>query len=114
MVTAQVAGRPVGVMLGIDTALNPFSIRPSYQALLQLAGRGTDEPLHDPALRARVLADGRRRTCSIACRSSASTSSTRWNRMFQMGDPPNYEPEESDSIAAMAAAVEPHAGRGRL
>ena len=36
MVTAQVAGRPVGVLLGIDTALNPFSIRPSYQALLKL------------------------------------------------------------------------------
>ena len=28
-VTAQVAGRPVGVMLGVDTALNPFSIRPT-------------------------------------------------------------------------------------
>jgi N-acyl-D-aspartate/D-glutamate deacylase len=28
---------------------------------------------------------------------------TRWNRMFPMGNPPNYEPEEKDSIAAMAA-----------
>jgi hypothetical protein len=36
MVTAQVAGRPVGVLLGADTALNPFSIRPSYQELLKL------------------------------------------------------------------------------
>ena len=36
MVTAQIAGRPVGVLLGADTALNPFSIRASYQALLKL------------------------------------------------------------------------------
>jgi N-acyl-D-amino-acid deacylase len=27
---------------------------------------------------------------------------TRWDRMFPMGDPPNYEPEESASIGAMA------------
>ncbi len=30
-------------MLGIDTALNPFSIRPSYQALLQLPVDGTHQ-----------------------------------------------------------------------
>src|SRR6201986_5265597 len=35
-VTAQVAGRPIGIMLGVDTALNPFSIRASYQELLAL------------------------------------------------------------------------------
>ena len=28
---------------------------------------------------------------------------TSWHRMFPMGDPPNYEPEASDSIAAIAA-----------
>ena len=39
-VTAQVAGRPIGVMLGVDTALNPFSIRASYQDLLKLAAGG--------------------------------------------------------------------------
>ena len=30
--TAQIAGRPIGVMMGIGTALNPFTVRPSYQA----------------------------------------------------------------------------------
>ena len=28
---------------------------------------------------------------------------TSWHRMFPMSDPPNYEPEASDSIAAIAA-----------
>ena len=27
---------------------------------------------------------------------------TRWDRMFVMGDPPDYEPEASSSIDAMA------------
>ena len=58
MVTAQIAGRPVGVMLGIDTALNPFSIRPSYQALLQLPVAERIQRLQDPALRAQILSRG--------------------------------------------------------
>ena len=31
--TAQIAGRPIGVMMGIGTALNPFTVRPSYKQL---------------------------------------------------------------------------------
>ncbi|MGB7034447.1 MAG: amidohydrolase family protein, partial [Xanthobacteraceae bacterium] len=30
--TAQIAGRPIGVMMGIGTALNPFTVRPTYKA----------------------------------------------------------------------------------
>src|SRR5262249_41357807 len=54
-VTAQIAGRPVGVMLGIDTALNPFSIRPSYQEMLRLPVAERVRRMQDPAFRARVL-----------------------------------------------------------
>src|SRR5205823_14342283 len=32
-VTAQVAGRPVGVILGIATSLNPFAVRERYRPL---------------------------------------------------------------------------------
>ena len=35
-VTAQMAGRPIGVMMGIGTALNPFTVRPSYKKLESL------------------------------------------------------------------------------
>src|SRR5580704_2818163 len=40
-VTAQVAGRPVGVILGIATSLNPFAVRERYKAVetLPLAER---------------------------------------------------------------------------
>jgi len=34
--TAQIAGRPIGVMMGIGTALNPFTVRPSYQRFEKL------------------------------------------------------------------------------
>lgn len=102
MVTAQIAGRPVGVMLGIDTALNPFSIRPSYQALLKLPVAERMQRLQDPAFRAQVLSE--RPAPALVNRLSQFRQHivTRWDRMFPMGDPPNYEPAESDSIGAMA------------
>ncbi|MBN8906288.1 MAG: amidohydrolase family protein, partial [Rhodospirillales bacterium] len=102
MVTAQIAGRPVGVMLGIDTALNPFSIRPSYQALLKLPVAERMQRLQDPAFRAQVLNE--RPAPELVNRLSQFRQHivTRWDRMFPMGDPPNYEPAESDSIGAMA------------
>ena len=37
--TAQIAGRPIGVMMGIGTALNPFTVRPSYKQLESLTHR---------------------------------------------------------------------------
>jgi N-acyl-D-amino-acid deacylase len=35
--TAQIAGRPIGVILGIGTALNPFTVRPSYREVTGLS-----------------------------------------------------------------------------
>src|SRR6266403_768959 len=55
--TAQIAGRPIGVMLGIGTALNPFSIRPSYRELDGLSIPRQLERLRDPVLRHRILAE---------------------------------------------------------
>lgn len=102
-VTAQIAGRPVGVMLGIDTALNPFSIRPSYQALLELPVEERMRRVQDPVFRARVLAEAPSKELLNRLSQFRQHITTRWNRMFPMGNPPNYEPEEKDSIAAMAA-----------
>ena len=101
-VTAQVAGRPVGVMLGIDTALNPFSIRPSYQALLQLPVEERIRRMQDPAMRARILSEAPSPALVNRLSQFRQQITTRWDRMFPMGDPPNYEPEESSSIGAAA------------
>ena len=49
--TAQMAGRPIGVMMGIGTALNPFTVRPSYKALESLPIEEQRRRLRDPAMR---------------------------------------------------------------
>jgi N-acyl-D-amino-acid deacylase len=102
-VTAQIAGRPVGVLLGIDTALNPFSIRPSYQALLQLPVAERIKRMQDPAFRAQVLSEAPSAELLNRLSQFRQRITNGWNRMFPMQDPPNYEPEEKDSIAALAA-----------
>ena len=103
MVTAQIAGRPVGVMLGIDTALNPFSIRESYQALLKMPADERIKRMQDPAFRAQVLSEAPSPDLLRRLSQFRQYITTAWDRMFPMGDPPNYEPEAGESIAAIAA-----------
>jgi len=102
MVTAQVAGRPVGVMLGVDTALNPFSIRPSYSEILRLPAAERIKRLQDPAIRAQILREAPSDELVRRLSQFRQHITTRWDRMFVMGDPPDYEPEVSKSVAAIA------------
>ncbi|MGE0699209.1 MAG: amidohydrolase family protein [Hyphomicrobiaceae bacterium] len=102
-VTAQISGRPVGVLLGIDTALNPFSIRPSYQALLKLPVAERMRRVQDPAFRAQVLAEKPAPEYLKRLSQFRQYIVTAWDRMFPLTDPPNYEPRKEDSIAGIAA-----------
>lgn len=104
--TAQIAGRPVGVLLGIGAALNPFSIRPSYRALDGLSVAEQLERLRDPAFRRAILAErpSEEEVSKLAQFRQAVT--TRWDKIFIMGDPPDYEPPPEASIAAIAARTQ--------
>src|SRR5262249_15862864 len=101
--TAQIAGRPIGVMLGIGTALNPFTIRPSYRELEGLSIPRQRERLRDPALRRRILDEQPSEEEANRLPQSRHLIPPRWDRLFVMGAPPDYEPAEEFSIAAMAA-----------
>ena len=57
-ITAQVAGRPVGVIMGVARSFNPFSIRPSYPDSTSLPAAERLARLRDPAVR---RADARRK-----------------------------------------------------
>jgi N-acyl-D-amino-acid deacylase len=100
--TAQIAGRPIGVMLGIGTALNPFSIRPSYRELDGLGIAEQRERLADPALRRRILAEKPSAQEVSRLAQFRQLITTRWDKFFVMGDPPDYEPADEMSVAAIA------------
>lgn len=88
---AQVAARAVGVLLGIQGSINPLAGAASYQALAEL-------PLAD---RVRALSDPERRSTLIADVAAAGLAIP-LDRVYELGDPPEYEPAPATSIAARA------------
>src|SRR5947209_3195201 len=97
--TAQIAGRPIGVMMGIGTALNPFTVRPSYRELDGLSIPAQLERLRDPALRRKILAEQPSAEEVSRLAQFRQLITTRWDKFFVMGDPPDYEPPEEMSVA---------------
>ena len=101
--TAQIAGRPIGVMMGIGTALNPFTVRPSYKQLESLAIAEQRKRLRDPEVRRQILAEQPSGAEVAKLAQFRQPVASRWDKFFVMGDPPDYEPAPEKSIAAIAA-----------
>src|SRR6516165_12210036 len=100
--TAQIAGRPIGVMMGIGTALNPFTVRPSYKALERLPIAEQRKRLRDPDLRRKILAEKPSDAEVAKLAQFRQLITKRWDKFFAMGDPPDYEPDADMSVAAIA------------
>src|SRR5580658_5429963 len=94
----QVLTRPTGIILGFEISQNPFLGRPSYEGIADLPFKEKIAALRNPELRAKILAED---TGDASLRRRVG----RWDRMFPMSDPPDYEPSPEDSIAARAARV---------
>ncbi|MFQ5699721.1 MAG: amidohydrolase family protein, partial [Myxococcota bacterium] len=93
----QVAGRPFGMLIGHQTDIHPFAAKPSYRKLASLPLAERVAELRRPEVRAAILAEPLQDAEPIAQLIFAS-----FHKMFPMGDPPDYEPEASQSIAARA------------
>jgi N-acyl-D-aspartate/D-glutamate deacylase len=91
----QVLTRATGVLLGFEISQNPFVGCPSYQAIAGLPFEQRLAALRTPELRALLLAETTDDPV-LARRVS------RWDRIFPLGDPPDYEPAPEHSIAARA------------
>lgn len=105
--TAQVAPRAVGLLLGLQCTLHPLLTNPVYREISGLPLEEQVGVMRDPAFKARVLAAdasprGEDRLGGRLLQGFA--------RMSVVQDPPDYEPDADSSIAAMAA----RAGRDPL
>ena len=101
--TAQIAGRPIGVMMGIGTALNPFTVRPSYKAIEHLPIEEQRKRLRDPEMRRRVLNEKPSDAEVAKLAQFRQLIVKRFDKFFTMGNPPDYEPGPEKSVAAIAA-----------
>ena len=95
-ITGQVMARPVGVMLGFEISQNPFIGCPTWQEVATLSFPEKLVRLRDPAFRARLLAE---HTDDAGLRHRLNT----WEKIFPLGDRPDYEPAPEASVAARAA-----------
>jgi N-acyl-D-aspartate/D-glutamate deacylase len=95
---AQVAPRPVGLMLGLQCTLHPLLTNPVYREIADLALAERVEIMRDPAFKARVLAADVEQPDAARHRVLQG-----FGRMSEVNDPPDYEPDPSSSIAARAA-----------
>jgi N-acyl-D-aspartate/D-glutamate deacylase len=95
----QIFPRPTGMMVGHDLSVNPFALCPSYAPVAKL-------PLAERIVELRKL-DVRTRLITETPADptmSLYKLSRMFELMFEMSDPPNYEPPMETSIASIARA----------
>ena len=85
---AQVAPRPVGVLMQLESTFHPLCRNPVVESLAPLPRAERLARLADPALRAKIVAGGMIQDPAT---------------LFRLDDPPCYEPRPGDSLAARAA-----------
>ena len=99
-ITAQMACRPTGLILGWQSSFHPFVTREAYREIAALPFAERLERLKDKAVRARILADRPPPTTPLA-----AILMQGYDRMFRLETDKglDYEPRAEDSVAAVAA-----------
>ena len=91
-IVGQVLTRPTGVMLGFQISLNPFMACDAWREIEDLSHKEKVKFLKDPAFKKRLLTEPQGEHLM-------RTRVMEWDRIFPLGDPPEYEPLPETSIA---------------
>jgi N-acyl-D-aspartate/D-glutamate deacylase len=98
-ISAQVAPRAIGLLLGLQASLNPFAGLPSYRAIAKETLSARLAAMRDPEFRRRILAETEARLAD-----DPHNRYLNFKMTFPLGDPVDYEPGEDRSLANLAAA----------
>jgi N-acyl-D-aspartate/D-glutamate deacylase len=90
----QVAARAVGILLGLQGSVNPIGRCPSFLAVADLPVAEQARILLEPERHEQLVAEARTHLLGIPTTS-----------VFDLGNPPNYEPAPEDSVAATAERI---------
>ena len=116
----QFPGRNVGLMFGWETSVNPFIQFPAYKEIAELPMDQKLKILKDPLFKQKLLSQEPDFESEIKAKlennptnktreeiaqdvALPTTITTNYKTQFILGTPPNYEPKEEDSIAAIAS-----------
>jgi N-acyl-D-amino-acid deacylase len=98
-VRPQIAGRPTGVLHGLQSNFHIFVRHPTFATeLARLPLPEMVARLRDPSIRSRILGEQSSIGRTVG---GASLADLLW-QIFPLGEAPNYEPNREDSIAGIA------------
>lgn len=92
---AQVAARAVGLLVGLPGSVNPLRGSATYRTMEHVPPGERAARLSQPQVREQILGEIRERPGGMR---------QPLDRIYELGDPPDYEPDPSTSVAARAAA----------
>jgi N-acyl-D-aspartate/D-glutamate deacylase len=95
-ITAQIAARPVGLLLGLELSRNPFQTHPSYREIAKLPLAERVARLHQPELRAAILSE------TATATDDPLFFRPNYDKMYLLGDPPDYEQSPERTLGAQA------------
>ncbi|HEV2363903.1 MAG TPA: amidohydrolase family protein [Caulobacteraceae bacterium] len=98
-IRGQALPRPIGMLMGLELSLHPFALKPSFQAIAPLPLERKVAAMRDPALKRLLIEEAPADPNPVLVYLASQTE-----QLFVLGDPPNYNPARSESIAERARA----------
>jgi N-acyl-D-aspartate/D-glutamate deacylase len=99
---AQVAARGVGLLMGLPCTLHPFMTNPAWRRVAGMPIAEQVQAMRDPAFKAGVLAAQTKEKNSSLI---GGRLIDKYQVMYELTDPPNYEPDPDESVAARATRL---------
>lgn len=96
-IKGQVAGRAIGLMLGLQGSAHPFISRSAFREITDLPLAAKVAAMRDPDFRARLISQAPQDSHPLI-----NSLTGAYHKFFELGDPPNYEPDPKDSLGAKA------------
>jgi N-acyl-D-aspartate/D-glutamate deacylase len=94
----QVPPRPTCVLMGLNTSFCPFAMYETFREIWHFDLEEKVRMLKDPEFRARLFAEKPKYDETQLI----TFLMTGFHKMYEMGNPPNYEPDPDYSVAAVA------------
>jgi len=95
-ITAQIAARPVGLLLGLELSRNPFQTHPSYREIASLPLAERLARLRRPEIRAAILSE------TPTATDDPLFFKPDYDKMYLLGDPPDYEQPPENALGVRA------------
>jgi N-acyl-D-aspartate/D-glutamate deacylase len=96
-VTPQVAPRPAGLLMGLESTLHPFLMHPGYREIAHLPLAERVAAMRRPGVRAEILGNPPQDLPMVT-----AYVLTAFHKLFPLGNPPDYEPGPERCVKAIA------------